>query len=155
MSRFGVHGKALRERREELGLSLAQVHEAIHVPIEHLRALESGDLRAIPAVTYAAGFLKSYCEHLGLHPEPILFAFRSSMDSRRKVSTLRQMNAPVEDVRPAWLTDVIAWGAVCGLIVLGWFAYAVVVRPFLEAPQDRVEAGTLEAAPQSFFDFEE
>lgn len=155
MSRFGVHGKALRERREELGLDFAQVHEAIHVPIEHLRALESGDLRSIPAATYAAGFLRSYCEFLGLHPEPILFAFRSSMDTRRKVSTLRQADTQMDDTRPAWLTDVIAWGAVCGLILLGWFTYAVVVRPFLATPEDRVEAGTVEVAPQSFFDLEE
>ena len=155
MSRFGVHGKALRERREEMGFSLAEVYEAIHVPIEHLRALESGDMRCIPAPAYAAGFLRSYCEFLGLHPEPILFAFRSCMDSPRRPSMHQSPSARRVMERPAWLTDLIAWGTVCGVLLLGWFAYAVVVRPFLATPEDRVEAGTVEVAPQEFFELDE
>lgn len=155
MSRFVEQGKALRERREELGRTLADAHEAIHVPIEHLRALEAGDLRALPGTTFAAGFLKTYCDYLELEAEPFLYALDSCTGGLRKPPVIRRATpTPTTSDRPAWLTDVIAWGAVCGLLVFAWFTYSVVVRPFIEGYQDRVRAGTVEVAPPTMFEAE-
>lgn len=155
MSRFALQGKALRERREAMGLSFAEVYEAIHVPIEHLRALEAGNLHALPVATYVQGFLRSYCEYLQLDPEVYLYAFHACRETAPppKATVRRSVAAAAApSARPAWLTDVIAWGTVCGLLLLGWFTYSVVVRPFLDSLDTRVEAGTVEITPESPFD---
>ncbi|MBP8131604.1 MAG: helix-turn-helix domain-containing protein [Candidatus Hydrogenedentes bacterium] len=154
MSRFVEQGIALRARREELGRTLVEAHDAIHVPIEHLRALEAGDLRALPGTAFASGFLKTYCEYLETDAAPFLYALDACTGGIRKAPIHRQAAAPTAPERPAWMTDVIAWGAVCGLMVFAWFTYTVVVRPIIESYQDRVRAGTVEVAPPSMFEIE-
>ena len=157
MSRFMQQGQRLRERREALGLTHEDVYQAIHVPITHLRALESGDGRRMPVSAYARGFLRSYCEFLRLDPEPFLSAYDWSAPAARAAATPRPADPGPDDGRPAWLTDVIAWGAVCLLLLLGWFSYSVVFRPAVEDADVRVEAGGAVLESMEFFplDFSE
>ncbi|HNR31525.1 MAG TPA: helix-turn-helix transcriptional regulator [Candidatus Hydrogenedentes bacterium] len=156
MSRFAEQGKLLRERREELGWTLVEVHEAIHVQIAHLRALETGDVRGLPGATFAAGFLKTYCQHLELDPEPFLFAFHACFGAPRKQPVFRRATSGHDPLdRPAWLTDVIAWGTVCAVVVFAWFTYGLVIRPILEGAQERARAGTVEAPPPAPFELAE
>lgn len=152
MSRFDRIGTLLRERREELGLTHEDVHAAIHVPIAHLRALESGNARDMPTTAYLRGFLRSYCALLDLAPEPFLYALADSAPTagRSTVGSSGDAMAP-DGGGPAWLTDVVAWGTVVAIVLLGWFSYTVVFRPFADAPQDRVEAGGIEAEVTEFF----
>lgn len=154
MSRFMQQGQRLRERREELNLSHEDVYQAIHVPIVHLRALESGDGRRMPVSAYARGFLRSYCEFLHLDPEPFLYAFDCAAPVPRAAATPRPADPGPDDGRPAWLTDVVAWGTVCLLLLLGWFSYSVVFRPMAEDPEIRVEAGGAGVEPMEFFPLE-
>jgi cytoskeleton protein RodZ len=154
MTGFVQQGKRLRARREELGQSFEDVYDAIHVPIVHLRGLESGDPREMPPPAYARGFLKSYCAHLELNPEPFLYALCDEPAQPARPVTPRPYAAPVDDGRPAWLTDVIAYGAVVALFVLGWISYTVVFQPFMQPTEERVEAGRVEAPPRDFFPLE-
>jgi cytoskeleton protein RodZ len=153
MSRFDRIGRLLRERREELGLTHEDVHAAIHVPIAHLRALESGNARDMPSPAFMRGFIRSYCALLELAPEPFLYALAepAPVSSRPLIPGAAE---PAPGDHPAWLTDVIAWGTVVGIILLGWVSYTVVFRPFADDPQDRVEAGTIEAEVTDFFPLE-
>lgn len=50
---MAIDGTALRRRRERLGLSLEQVSDGTKVPVDYLRALESGDVSRIPQGPYA------------------------------------------------------------------------------------------------------
>ncbi len=59
-------GCLLRERREELGLSLADIQKTTKVRSKWLVALEDGDEAAFPAEVYLKGFLRSYAEAVGL-----------------------------------------------------------------------------------------
>ena len=154
MSRIDRIGRLLRERREELGLTHEDVHEAIRVPIAHLRALESGDTRGMASPAYLRGFIRSYCAHLELAPEPFLYVLDDPTPAVSRPVVSSAGLEPGPDDSPAWLTDVIAWGAVLALILLGWFSYNIIVRPFADDPQVRVEAGGLEAETTDFFPLE-
>ena len=54
--------------------------------------------------------------------------------------------------RPRWVGEVVAWAAICGILLLGWIAYGVVMRPLAESEDARVDAGTLEIVPPTHFE---
>jgi cytoskeletal protein RodZ len=155
MNQAEFPGHLLRERREALGLSRLDVFEHIRVPVQYLEALEDADFRELPCAAYAVGFLASYCQFLGLEPDPFVDHYWSRV---REVGATRQATAsrffPARsdsgEGRPRWMTELIAWGAICGILLLGWLTYAVVVRPLTESTETRVDAGAHEAPPVHF-----
>jgi transcriptional regulator with XRE-family HTH domain len=62
MSQLGI---ILRNKREELGLSIAQVAKATNIRSTILEALEKGDHSILP-ITYLRSFARNYWNHLGL-----------------------------------------------------------------------------------------
>ena len=64
-------GLELRRAREARSLSLEEVAHATHMRVHYLRALEEGDLAAIPSRAQAKGFLRAYADYLGLDPDPL------------------------------------------------------------------------------------
>lgn len=70
-------GSELRAVREQLGWSLADLSARLKIRRALLDAIEAGDLAALPAPAYAAGFIRNYAEALGLDPEEILRRFRA------------------------------------------------------------------------------
>jgi cytoskeletal protein RodZ len=61
-------GDWLRQRREELNISLEQVEEATRIRIRYLRALEAEDFEALPDPVVGRGFLRNYASYLDLDP---------------------------------------------------------------------------------------
>ncbi len=53
-------GDRLRSARVKAGLDLSDVAARTRVPLRHLIAIEAGDYQALPAKTYAMGFVKAY-----------------------------------------------------------------------------------------------
>ncbi len=64
-------GEVLRVRRQELGLSLAEVAEKTRISRAYLRALEEDRPEAFPAQAYRSGFLRTYAQLLGLKVEDL------------------------------------------------------------------------------------
>lgn len=65
-------GAALRQRREELKLSLDDVAASTRIRKAYLHALEEENLGALPGIAYTIGFLRIYARQLGLPAEPLL-----------------------------------------------------------------------------------
>ena len=61
-------GRTLRHQREILGLSLEDVEKHTHLRLHYLKALEAGDLSAMPSPVQGRGMLHNYGEFLGLDP---------------------------------------------------------------------------------------
>ncbi len=59
-------GNILRETREQMGVSIKDASDALHIRIPYLQALESGRAEIIPSTVQARGFLRIYAEYLGL-----------------------------------------------------------------------------------------
>ena len=59
-------GAMLRERREAMGASLAEVETATRIRQKYLAALESDEWHLLPGEVIGRGFLRNYSTYLGL-----------------------------------------------------------------------------------------
>jgi cytoskeleton protein RodZ len=65
-------GAYLREIRERQGVSIDEIARSTRVLHHYLEALESDDLASLPAPVFAKGFIRAYCQALGIPAdEPI------------------------------------------------------------------------------------
>jgi cytoskeletal protein RodZ len=62
-------GYSLRSARERQGIGLPEAELATKIRAKYIRALEEEDFDALPADTYARGFLRTYADYLGLDGE--------------------------------------------------------------------------------------
>jgi cytoskeleton protein RodZ len=72
---LGTFGQTLRQAREDLGASLADAERETRISRRHLEALEAENEAALPAAVYTRGFIKIYCQYLGLNPEGMVDLF--------------------------------------------------------------------------------
>ena len=68
-------GKSLKAAREAKGLTVAQMVEMTHLAPTTITELESEDFSRIAAPIYGRGFVKLYCEAVGLDPKPFVAEF--------------------------------------------------------------------------------
>jgi len=68
-------GKTLRTAREAKGLTPGQIAERTHMLVQTVEGLEREDFSNIVAPIYGRGFVKLYCEAVGLEPKPLVDAF--------------------------------------------------------------------------------
>jgi transcriptional regulator with XRE-family HTH domain len=72
-------GEQLRRAREAKGLSLDDVAGRTRIPIRHLQNIEREDWDALPAVTYAIGFARSYANAVGMDGAEVGRALREQI----------------------------------------------------------------------------
>jgi cytoskeleton protein RodZ len=65
-------GSFLRESRQRRGLGLEEMARATRVAARYLEALETDDFAALPAPVFTKGFIRAYCQTLGLDPDDAL-----------------------------------------------------------------------------------
>ncbi|MEA4951843.1 Cytoskeleton protein RodZ [bioreactor metagenome] len=58
-------GKEIRRKREELGLSLKDVHEGTKIRVQFLEGIERGDFSEFPGTVYVRGFIRTYLQFIG------------------------------------------------------------------------------------------
>jgi len=73
-------GALLRERREALGASLAEVEAATKIRQKYLSALEADEWQLLPGEVVGRGFLRNYASYLGLEPTDIIDRRRAIAD---------------------------------------------------------------------------
>ncbi|MCL4695139.1 MAG: hypothetical protein KJ060_21835, partial [Candidatus Hydrogenedentes bacterium] len=100
-------------------------------------------VHGLPSACYTVGFLKTYCQFLGIGPNRFVDTYQAC--TRPTTRFLRRTTVPVKSApRPKWVSELVAWGTVCLVLGLCWFAYAVVVRPNSNPADQRALAGTTE-----------
>ena len=144
-------GEILRIKRERLGFSLQDITDHLSIPADIIRAFESGDSFSLPQEGIADGFLRSYCNFLGIEAESMIAEFRlASRRSKKKKHVEREtfifsmprlrmprISIPIHG-------EVLAWVSVTALLVFGWFAYTI-FAPSSDAPTEkRIEASEIE-----------
>lgn len=65
-------GQTLKQRREELAMSLKEVENATSIRLNFLLAIEEGDMGKLISPVYAQGFIKQYGLFLGLDPDRLV-----------------------------------------------------------------------------------
>lgn len=84
-------GETLRAAREAKGLTTSQLAAATHILVQVIDGLEQENFKRIPAAIYGRGFVKLYCEEVGLDPKPLqaefLDLYTKHKNAPEKVST--------------------------------------------------------------------
>ncbi len=96
-------GKTLRTAREAKGLTTAQVAESTHMMIQIVEGLENEDFSRIVAPIYGRGFVKLYCEAVGLDPKDLIAEFMEIYNGNRPAAIrVREVPpaAPQENIAP-------------------------------------------------------
>jgi cytoskeletal protein RodZ len=130
-------GDWLRQRREELGISLEQAEIDTRIRIRYLEALESESFDALPDPVVGRGFLRNYAVYLGLDPKEASDRFSEKVAPPQPESLSVEGPTPftaepfqpvplhgLANRRPRWL-----WFAGLGLLLvvvlslLAWWTY--------------------------------
>ena len=99
-------GKTLREAREAKGLSISQVAETTRIMHSIIDGLENENFSGIPAPIYGRGFVKLYCEAVGLDPKPMVAEFMEIYNGNRDVGIKERPRQPVAEEPPQTATII-------------------------------------------------
>jgi cytoskeletal protein RodZ len=141
---LGTFGQALRDAREDLGVSLAEAERETRINRRYLEALENEDATAMPPAVYARGFIRTYCQYLGLNADSMLDVYgpQRVIDERVQIRPIpAEINAPRSlPVRPA----VVLAGLIAAslLVVYLWGQYTSFVQNV-----DRTDSAPISRAP--------
>jgi len=91
-------GKTLRTAREARGLTASQVAETTRMLVSIVEDLENEDFSKIAAPIYGRGFVKLYCEAVGLDPKPLVAEFMELFNGERGIPA---EEPPVRKEEPA------------------------------------------------------
>jgi len=122
---------ALRARREQLGLSLADVAAATRINAAYLEALEQGRLDALPEGPYRSAYLRAYREILDLEEPPVPEVTEHTSPGDRAARRV-----------PLWAVRVVAGLALAAMVAVAtWQVVGEVDADESEAPTEVVPAG--------------
>jgi len=84
-------GALLAEARAAAQLELSDIARDTRVPLRHLRAIETDDHDALPALPYALGFVKSFARAVRLDPELVAAQFRAQTSKAPHVPVVTEI----------------------------------------------------------------
>ena len=94
-------GKTLRSARESKGYTVSQVAEMTHLKSSVVEGLENEDFSMIAAPIYGRGFVKLYCEAVGLEPKPLVDEFMAIMNGEHEIAIKeRPVTEPLAAAEP-------------------------------------------------------
>lgn len=79
-------GSTLRRAREAKGYTKEQIAEMTHIMVQYIDDLENENFSRIVAPIYGRGFVKLYCEAIGLDPKEMVAEFMELYTGKRPVS---------------------------------------------------------------------
>jgi cytoskeleton protein RodZ len=80
---FTEIGQTLRERREALGLSLADIEQYTRLRLHYLEALETGSVDELPSPVQGKGMLSNYAHFLNLDADALLLRYADGLQAYR------------------------------------------------------------------------
>lgn len=147
-------GAYLRERRDAMGVTLAEVEVATRIRQKYLAALEADEWHLLPGEVVGRGFLRNYADYLGLDPQEVMDRRRAITDPNLSVAlSTTSAGAPLPpersvDYRPKEvelkdegdgiqpgeirLTPILAMVAVALVVALGWWGVSTFSGPLSE-----------------------
>jgi cytoskeleton protein RodZ len=114
-------GGLLRATRMRHGLSLNDVAAALRIRRDYLDAIEHGRAEALPAPTYAIGFVRSYASALGLDAEEVARRYRAETGLAAKRKPELTFPAPVPERGVPAGALVVVGVVLAGALYGGWY----------------------------------
>lgn len=132
---FAAIGAQLRERRDSLQLTPAEIEQSTFIPEHYLQRLERGEFDKFPSPTQARGMLGNYSEFLGLDSEALLLQYGTALQERfqakqpAKPAVEQPEKSPLVFRPPTWLSSLfsrdIIFGGVVGLLLLIFVVWSI------------------------------
>lgn len=96
-------GNSLRAARETKGYSVRQLAELTRMAPSTVQELETENFSHIAAPIYGRGFVKLYCEAVGLDPKPYIEEFMEIFNGNRQTEIRERPHSTAQDasVQPA------------------------------------------------------
>jgi cytoskeletal protein RodZ len=116
-------GARLRQAREQLGLSRADIAARTKIAERHLAAIEEERFTDLASSTYAVGFSRAYARAVGLDEREIARLVRGELDTVDDAAPPAPTFEPgdparVPSSRTAWLAGIGVLAAIAGVLVL-------------------------------------
>jgi hypothetical protein len=112
-------GAGLRQVRRQLGLSVDDVAHRLRFQRRYVRAIEAGQWAQLPGRAYAASYVRSYADLLGLDAVHTVDAFKAESGPPPPSAALNFPAPAAEERRPRGWLVVLALVAAAG--VYGWW----------------------------------
>lgn len=120
-------GELIKQRRQEMNLSLKEVENGTSIRMSHLQAIEDGDMSKLISPVYAQGFLRQYASFVGLDGDKLLqdhphhFNRPDPQDFAYGIGTLEMRGNPGGGVK--WLPNLM-WILISVFLVVGAWYFA-------------------------------
>lgn len=123
-------GDALRQQRESLSLSLADVENHTHIRRHYLESIESGHTADLPSPAQGRGMLKNYAQFLNMNVDAVLLEYAEGLQTRRLEKAVLQKPTPANKSNTAspiipaglkkWITPdmIVGVSAIILLVVI-------------------------------------
>ncbi|MGC2047383.1 MAG: RodZ domain-containing protein [Gallionella sp.] len=133
-------GAVLREAREHLGLSVADVANQIKFAPRQIEAIEAGDYQHLPEEAFLRGFIRSYAKILQLDAQKLLAALPHSKMATMELVVPPSVGVPFPNTHslPRQNTNLLVAAAVLAVIA-GVFALWNSISPIKHQKVAQVE----------------
>lgn len=113
-------GKKLKDERISRGLDLDQISRETNITRRYLEALEDENFTVFPGEPYILGFLRNYCEYLGLNSNEFISSY--------KHLKIQETPTPLYDLIPKRpITDRIFSGSKIAQYIIGILVVLAVI----------------------------
>ncbi len=96
-------GQTLKQARERLGMSVANVARELHLSSTQITALEADDYQHFHGETYVRGYLRSYARLIGVDPATLVPSSPAAPEQQPEVPEVSTPSADRADHRRPWL----------------------------------------------------
>lgn len=118
-------GSYLREQREALGKSIAEVSRETRVPVSSVEHIEADRFEELPGEVFVRGFLKSYARAVGRTADEVLARYTAS----RRVVSVAPLPIASTTLKPARGRRFGVAIAFVLLLILFTLALSIVLKP--------------------------
>lgn len=118
-------GDVFKQRRKEMNLSLKEVENATSIRLNHLQAIEDGEMGKLISPVYAQGFVKQYASFLGIDGERVIrdngdvFARAEAQEFSYGIGTLEMRGNPGAGVK--WFPNALWVGTFVATLIAAWY----------------------------------
>ncbi len=124
---FKSLGEDLKQKRNELNISLKEAQNATSIQVGHVQALEDGRMDKLISPVYAQGFLKQYAKFLGIDGEQMvrdnleLFVVKDKQEFSYGIGTVEKRSTPGSSVK--WFPNAV-WALAFGAMIMAAYFIA-------------------------------
>jgi cytoskeletal protein RodZ len=142
----------LKSERTRRGLTLGDISQKARISVDMLEVLEQGDCERIGTALLIRGFIRSYCDALGVDSDPLLEQYSAKIlacdQQEESIKRYRKWSKPIQGSRRlGFLALLVLCGSMVGALYGGIWIYnnkirmaeytgATMVYPQQEFPPD-------------------